>query len=239
MPALLGSPIRARTAAPYFAQRGRANVLTCALEIAGETATASAAAIRILDRAGTEHVNATGTTPAGVPTYTWTPTTDTPLSEGWSVEWTVTVGGTVYVVRRTLHVVRYELACPIGVQDLLRIAPQLDPDGDAPLSTYDVERLDGFVDEAWAQIQSDLLARGRRPQLVSDAYTLRTVALHHALMLIWRSLSHSQAPQITDAAAAHERDLAAAWKITRLDYEEDELLTRPNARRGTIWLAGR
>jgi hypothetical protein len=70
--------------------------------------------------------------------------------------------------------------------DLIRLHPDLASQRPPGLTTYG-----GFLDEAEGWVQRKLLQKGRRPELIFDAWALRDAHLYYSLSLIFRAFASS------------------------------------------------
>ena len=106
-------------------------------------------------------------------------------SVGWK-KWTLTIGGTVFTFQRPAYLVRRVLYPTLIDADLVEyhsdLLSLLDPD-DSNLQRY--------RDNAWHAIQTALIRQGRRPQLVLDAWQLRSLHAYRTLELFYRDAASS------------------------------------------------
>lgn len=204
-------------------ERGRANVVRCALEASGAQVDVVSGTITISDGAGAVVVDAAAVTvTSGVASYSYTPPSTTPLGDGWLIVWALTTASGSEVVRRSAAVCRVALRCPIGVADLYDELGQINPAGAAPSTGETEAEHDRKIEAAWRRIQADLVGAGRRPFLVIDSQALRGVVIDLALALILED-SRGLAQQLRELGGARRRAYEAAWGKLQLRYDEDDV----------------
>lgn len=146
-------------------------------------------------------------------------TADESLSDRWLEVWTLTIGGTDYTFRRSAYLVRHVLYPVITDTDLTAhhsdFADLRDPDQ----SSYETQRT-----KAWHDLQTWLIGRGRRPQLVLDSWALRNWHIYQTLHLVFLDFSLSTGmDRRYRELADHYREMADDARDTLvLRYDEDE-----------------
>ena len=206
-------------------RRGVTTTLRCALYRAGSLVSPTAATVSIYDETGATVVSAANATVASsVATYdvAGATTTGRTLSDGWRVSWSLTMPDGAHVAENNAILARHVPHCPVSERDLWARVPSLDPDGSGRISTrrdYSVT-----IDDAWTQIQDQLLAKGRRHELVVTATQLREVTLLLALACVFEDLAaglqDGSAMRLT--ASDFRRQYASTWASLSFDYDTDD-----------------
>ena len=146
----------------------------------------------------------------------------TTAGEGYSTEylevWTLTVAGSPVTVQRPAYLVRRELHPAITDTDLLSYHTDLADLRDPDSTTFETQR-----DEAWVWINRRLIERGRRPQLIIDAWALRDVHVYKSLGIIFRDAALALGDGRYQELAEYYRTLADETLAgLSLQYDEDE-----------------
>ena len=179
-----------RYAVPRMIPRGEDSSLTLDIyDDATETqATATAATVQILDGSD-EVVGATAATSLGPPaSYSLAGTVHTSrnLSDRWLEKWRVTYGGVVYLLQRPAYLVRTPYTPTVTQADLVR-------------RRHDLPNFFASGQVSWAdkcrdadeRVERALIAKGRRPQLIFDAWALREAEFAAKLSAIYDDLASS------------------------------------------------
>lgn len=179
---------------PRSVERGVSTTLTLTITdtLTGTVQTPSAATVQIMDGA-TEILAATAATTLGAGGYSCTyalsaatiPATIR-LTDQWLEIWTLTIGGVAYTFRVTGYLCRHAYHPTLTDSDLTTLHPDLTSQRPPGMTTYG-----GFIDEAQGWIERKLIQRGRRPELVFDAWALRDAHLYYSLSLIFRAFASS------------------------------------------------
>lgn len=226
---------------PDLIERGAANVLRLRVYRDGALVAPSAATVTVYDAGRTARLPTASATVAGSEaSYTWTPDAALPLGDGWEVEWAATISGTVYTWRNSAALVRRRLWCPVTDADLYRMEPALDPAGEACLTAETTYQ--AYIDEAWTQTQSRLLAAGNRPNLVCEPHALRGYVLHLVLALVYGALASRSSAAGYGEKDARYRELASnEWGRINFAYAaaDTEGATSRRPARPSVWLMGR
>lgn len=237
-----GSSRRARVTAPDMLERGRANVLTCPVYSAATLSVPSSATITIRSAGGGIEVDAAAATiTSSVATYSYTPAATLALGEGWVVEWTLTYADEVLVVRNDACLCRVRLACPVALGDIYTVAPALNPDGAAPVSSSSEGDQDQLLQVAWGDTLRWLISAGHRPWLLMGAGPLVPLVRTHAAALIWRTLAqrspsaHGPEADRLDEAVRQER---ASLRLVVDDDDNGVPDARRAAKPTVLWLGG-
>jgi len=164
---------------PRSVERGVSTTLTLTITdtLTGTVQTPSAATVQILDGA-TEILAATAAA-ATIPD-------SIRLTDQWLEIWTLTIGGVAYTFRATGYLCRHAYHPTLTDSDLTTLHPDLTSQRPPGLTTYG-----GFIDEAQGWIERKLLQKGRRPELIFDAWALRDAHLYYSLTLIFRAFASS------------------------------------------------
>ena len=228
----------ARQSYPRMIERGVDQTLTLDVFNAdGAQQTATAGTVTITAGSAVV-VAAAAVTSLGPPvSYTLTAATTATLSlsDRWLEVWALTIGGVVYTFTRAAYLVRRVLYPVITDTDLTpRYADVVVLNGGAVLSEK--------REEAWAIIQRDLIRRGRRPELVLDAWALSDVHIHQTLALFFAELALSVGDgRYADRERFHRERYAEEWdRLTfRYDADTDGVVDEGEAVSGTpvLWLS--
>lgn len=234
----------ARIQLDYELERGVANTLTVAVQKDdGTSVTPTSGTCTVTDANGDNIASPSNvSTSGGVVSAAVTPPSSVSYGGGYTVVWSLTVTGesSPIVIEHPALVVRRVLTCPITTTDLFRLAPQLDPAGDNPVSRATVADNVEAIREAWTQVMSRIIARGRRPSLILDSSALRNVTLQTALGIRWRQLAQTGNGTYLELARDHEARAVHEWTAVTFRYDTDEDGKPDSAsRRGmvrTLWL---
>ena len=244
MPKTVGPNIKSRQRLPDQIERGSINILECELTKDGAAITPTSATIVITDGSGVTQASGSATIVGSVAQYSWTPASTLILSDRWSVVWSITTPSDgVQVIRNDAMLCRYRLTCPITVEDVYGIAPALDPSNTTCILANSDADVDNLVSEAWIQVQSRLLAAGKRPYLVTGAFALRDCVLNLSLALAFDTAAlHTLNQAWQDTANRYRQQYEESWKNLKLSYDEDDSAVdrqMVSARPGVIWLGAR
>ena len=176
----------ARFAGPEWLVKGRANVVSCPLYRDGALVapTQAGSTLTILRPDGTALVGAQPVTVASsIATYSVGSSvlTDEDYREGYAVEWSLLVSGTLHRFRRAGLVCRSWLYPAITDADLIRRHSDLADQRPSGLASYQP-----YIDEAWADLCDDLRMQGNLPQRVLSGEDLRRWLSYRTLVLIFR-----------------------------------------------------
>jgi hypothetical protein len=229
-----------RTKAPDVLQRGRAQTVSMPAYRDGALVapTEVGSTFSLYDEGGTAIVDAQAVTVTGdVATYTISdvelPATAT-ISELYQERWALVMpDGTTRTVRREAAVAPFLLHLPVAVEDLLALYPALD----SSFGTTPAVTLQGFLDEAWAQVLERLWNVGHWPDLMLSASTFRRPVVELALYIAFRALFSRTAGRDGRHEALmeqHRRAAEEAWAAisSRLDRDDDGLPDDRHRERG-------
>lgn len=211
---------------PRSVQRGVATTLTLTIvdTSTGTTQTPSAATVQIRD-GSTVILAATAATTLGSGGYSATyslaaatiPDTIA-LTDRWLETWTLTIGGVDYTFTLTGSLCRTLYHSPLTEAHLLTAHPQLSSIRPPGYTTYGA-----WLDEAQGWIERKLLQRGRRAELVFDAWALRDAHLFQALHLIFKAFSSSLgAGKYQELADRYEAAALDEFKAAKFRYDKDQ-----------------
>lgn len=233
----------ARFLLPTFIERGRDNVIKCAVYRDGSLVAPSSGTVSVYDDGGAAIVNAQAVTVTGsVAQYTVTnaATSGKALDDGWRVEWSLAMPDSVtHLFRNDASLVRAALYPVLTDADLYRRVSSLDPsDNDAITNATTYQQ---YRDEAWTAIQNRLIAMGNRPALVASPTALREAHLLLTLAYIFEDLSTRLNEAYEGRAEMYRRHYDQEFKRLTFKYESDEEAgtTDANYRRNaypTVWL---
>lgn len=182
-----------RIVAPDVLQRETAQTVEMQVYLAGELIAPSAGTFQLLKPDGSVAIEAAAVTVANdVAQYAIgagaLPATFD-LSDGYVEIWSLTVGGESLVVRREAALSKYPLHCPIADVDF--VSGEY-PDIVDSLGEY-AGSLQGFIDEAFAQIVERLWNTGQWPDLILSASALRQplreLVMHLVMKFLFRKTS--------------------------------------------------
>jgi len=214
----------ARFLYPTMVERGRSNLIKCAVYRSGLLAAPSAGTVTLYNEDGSPVVDGAAVTVSGsVAQYTIPAGTiaGLTLGDGWIVEWSLTMpDGVVHTYRNEAALVRRALYPVVTDADLYRRVSSLDPSGNTPLSsatTYQEHR-----DEAWTAIQNRLIAAGNRPNLVTSPTALREAHLLLTLALIFEDFATRLNDAYEGRADAYRRQYDQEFRRVQLKYDTDD-----------------
>jgi hypothetical protein len=181
-------------AAPRSVERARSCTLTLTITdtLTGSVQIPSAATVAIYD-SSTVILAATAATTLGAGGYSCTYALSAAtipdsirLTDQWLEVWVLTLGGVEYAFRITGYLCRHAYHPTLTDADLIRLHPDLASQRPPGLTTYG-----GLIDEAQGWLERKLLQKGRRPELIFDAWALRDAHLYYTLNLIFRAFASS------------------------------------------------
>lgn len=216
----------ARFVTPERIERGRANLIKCAVYRDGALAEPTSGTVSVWTAAGTSVVDAaTVTITSSVAEYSIAAATvaSLGLEDGWRFEWSLVMpDGITHVFRTDGALVRRALYPPVSDVDLFRLHSDLNPSATDALTPSGWDAQD-YLDEAWAEIDARLVAQGRFPWLILSPSSLRGVHLYGTLERIFRDFSTSAGDGKYQALADHyAAKTAEAWTLVSLRYDADE-----------------
>ena len=230
----------ARFIGPTMLLSGASTAITCPVYRDGALVTVSAATVAIINASNNTIVNTAATVPGGIPSYTVT-TSDVSgqsISAPWIIEWTCTISGTSYTFRNDGALV-YRMLFPVVTDaDLLRTHKDLTARRPASVTSYQ-----DYLDEAWAKIQTRLLAMQKRPWLIMSPSSLRELHEYTALSLIFRDFATGGSGTAEwEMSKDYEAKADAQWStltFVQADETGKGLGARRRGARTSVWTNGR
>ena len=211
---------------PRSVERNRATTLTLTVTdtATGTVQTPSAATVAIYD-GSTVILAATAATTLGSggysATYSLAAATipdSASLTDQWLEVWTLTIGGVDSTYQVTGYLCRRAYHPTLTDADLITAHPQLSSIRPPGHTTYGA-----WLDEAQGWIERKLLQRGRRAELVFDAWALRDAHLFQALHLIFKAFSSSLgAGKYQELADRYEAAALDEFKAAKFRYDKDQ-----------------
>lgn len=229
---------------PHMIEIGRETVLSAPVYLSGALVTPSEGIVTIYDEKDEVFDTDAVTIADGVATFTvaGSATSDRSPSGSWRVEWELVVDGATVAFRDEAYLVRHRLRPVISDVDVgQRVrALSIDLPGRATTATtYQPQ-----IDEADVQLQSDLIALGRRPWLVVSPSALRECWLSLTIATILEGLAvaaGSQGDPYSVRAAEYRTryDLALSRARVAMDWDDDgaaDAGERTGPRPAGVWL---
>ena len=211
-----------RDAGPSLIERGIAGTSRL-LVFRGTVATAASAGTYLLtDSGGTTIVTGATTVDDAETTFALTSaaTLDQALGTRYRETWTLVISGEAVKFKRDAWIVRSVLRPVVTIEDLVRRHRDLRDlvdGGDAAI--------EGFLVEAWSTIEADLIKKGKRPNLIMESWSLRSLHVYRALQLVFvDALTRFAGGDRYEAHAQRYADLAdEEWtRNLRFDYDANE-----------------
>ena len=223
-----------RIVAPDVLQRATAQTVEMQVYLAGELIAPSAGTFELLKPDGTVAIAAAAVTVTNDVAQYAISAGDLPatldLSDGFVEIWNLTVGGESLVVRREAALSKYPLHCPIADVDF--IAGEY-PDITESLGEYSNGSLQGFIDEAFAQIVGRLWNTGQWPDQILSASALRQplreMVMHLVFKFLFRKTSGDTRFQVLMELHYQRYNEAFDTMTFKLDTDQDG--TADNANR--------
>jgi hypothetical protein len=236
----------ARFQLPDLIERGRANLLKCETFRDGAVAAPSSGTVSVFNADGAAVVDgAAVTVVSSVAQYSVAAATldGKTLAIGWRVEWALTMpDGVVHSFRNSAALVRARLYPVISDVDIYRRHPDFNPTDSGSVAASGINYQD-YIDESWVEIQSKLIERGNRPNLVMSPSSFRLAHLYGSLELICRHFSSTagDGSRWNALAATYGEKYAGAWRDLNFLYDSDDdgITDDPTRRRAassSIWL---
>lgn len=148
------------------------------------------------------------------------PTTGLAYSTRWRESWAIVTGSEAVTIERDAWLVRSILRPVVTVDDLCKRHRDL-----RDIVDGGDESIRGYVDEAWSTINADLIAKGRRPNLIMESWALRKLHIFRALHLLFTDAATRFAgtDRYADLATDYEDRAEEEWgKGIRFEYDADE-----------------
>lgn len=215
----------ARALAHETLERGRDNTITQPVYDAGSLVAPSSGTVTITNAAGVVVVAAAAVTITGqVATYTVASAVlaGEPYGDGWSIVWSLVLAGTPRTIRRSCSLVVSRLLPPATAGDLFGRLRALDPSHASPITALTLPDFDAYLDTCWLEIEERLRRRGRRPWLVIDGSSLRTLHVVGTLALIFEDLASRNQAAHGERAAYYREQYRAEWAECRFTYADPD-----------------
>lgn len=214
----------ARFTLPTFIERGRDNVIKCAVYRDGALVAPSSGTVTVYDEDRAAVVSAAAVTVSGsVAQYTVTDATTTGVSldDGWQVEWALAMpDGVTHTFRNDGALVRAALYPVLTDADLYRRVSSLDPSGSDVITNATTYQ--DYRDETWTAVQLRLIALGNRPNLVISPTALREAHLLLTLAYIFEDLSTRLNEAYEGRAEMYRRHYDQEFKRLSFKYDVDD-----------------
>lgn len=170
---------------------------------------------------GTVVVSAQAVTIAeGVATYSVLVTSDEQLGERWHEEWSLTLEGSANTFQREAALVRRAVYNTLTASDLVKGRHR---NLDKLLASSAHPGLEDYIEAAWEEVLSGVMADGRYPYRLLTTSSLRLPTLYKALQLIFQDAACLN-PQGAYMAMAdrYREDFEAAWKAMAARWDDDD-----------------
>lgn len=227
---------------PDLIVQGQDNTITAPVYKDAVIVAPSAATVSIFNGSNVAVVSgAVASIVDGVASYqiTAATTSDQTRSEGWRVQWSLSVAATVSpdgliiasndaaLVLRGVHPV-------VTAADIWRRLRAMNPSHRARLQSEDLQ---DEISESWTEIQQGLIDQGNRPNLIMSPSSLRRCHLSLSIAYVFENMGKPYAEE-----AAHWRDrYREAWRDLSFLYDSSDSgeIDDPGRRRpsmATLWL---
>jgi len=232
----------ARFSGPTVIQRGQEQILSCPVYLSGALVAPSGGSVTVYDGSGAVVVSASVTVASSVAVYTLSAaaTTGRTPEDGWRVEWALTLSSVAHTFRTDAVLVHRRLYPVVTDADLLQLRPDLAARLPTGTSSWQ-----GWLDNAFGELEARLLEGGVRPWLILSPSALRRCHLALTAARIFEYLSQGAAETAEARTAAQYREeYAAAWASLTFpqadpDTGEDGRPGQRRSARPTFWLSGR
>ena len=227
---------------PDLLVQGKDNTVSAAVYLNAAIVAPTAATVSIYNASNVAVVSgAVASIVDGVASYQLTAaaTTDQTRGEGWRIEWSLSVAGTVSpdgkiiatndaaLVLRGVHPV-------VTAADIHRRLRAMNPNNRARLQSSDLQ---DEISESWTEIQQALIDQGNRPNLIMSPSSLRRAHLALAIAYVFENMGKPYTDE-----AMHWRDrYREAWRDLSFLYDhsdsgeiDDPAKRRPST--ATLWL---
>lgn len=212
-----------RSTGPLPIERARAATLRLAVYRNQVAIAATSGTFALVDAGGTAIVSGATSSDGTDTTYALgagDTTTAMGFSARWRATWTLVVSGETKVFTQDVWLVRSALYPTVTVDDLCRRHRDLRDlvdGGDAAI--------EGYILEAWATIEGDLTKKGKRLNLIMEAWALRQLLTYRTLAALFLDASTRFAGQdrYAELATQYEDKAVAEWATgIKFDYDADE-----------------
>lgn len=239
------APYRSRFETPTLIERGRSQTLQCRVYAAtgGGLAAPASGTVTIYDQGNTATVSAAAVTVTGsIATYVYAPSSTLTLSDGWRIEWALTMGdGNVHTFRNEGALVRCVPHPNVTEADIYQRCSALNPSGNAPITTS--TDMADQIDAAHVIISNRLLNAGNRINLILSPSSLREVLILLVLALKFEDMRTRLNVAYAELAADYRNQFEAEWGRVRLVYDagDDGAADGRGRKSGSssVWLTSR
>jgi len=228
---------------PQSLLKGSTNLLQCPIYLSGALVVPdSSGTVVVRNAGGTVVLTETAPIVSSIATYT----TDADafdaesFSNGWTVDWQLTIDGVVCRFRQLACLVTRPLYPVIADIDLFKVIPSLDPTSPKRIST--ASTFQDQIKESWIQLLGRLIADGARPDLIVEGNALRQAHIFLTLNLIFQELAVRQPDVNQPLADLYLNKYETDFLRIRYDEDKDSNLV-PDGRKssatqtqGTLWL---
>lgn len=156
----------------------------------------------------------------GVATYSVLVTSDEQLGERWHEEWRLTLGGSTETFQREAALVRRAVFNTLTVRDLVKGRHR---NLDKLLASSSHPGLEDYIEAAWEEVLSGVMADGRYPYRLLTTSSLRMPTIYKALQLAFQDAAGLN-PQggFMGLADRYREDFDAAWKAMAARWDDDD-----------------
>jgi hypothetical protein len=212
-----------RSTGPLLIERGRAATLRLAVYRDQVATPASAGTFSLVDAGGNAIVSGATSSDGTDTTYALgagDTTTAMGYSARWRATWSLTIGGEAKVFTQDVWLVRSALYPTVTVDDLCRRHRDLRDIVDGGDTA-----IEGYILEAWASIEGDLTKKGKRLNLIMEAWALGQLLRFRSLAALFRDAStrFTGTDRYADLSTFYEDKAEEEWtKGIRFEYDADE-----------------
>jgi hypothetical protein len=147
------------------------------------------------------------------------------LSDDWQEEWALTVGGDVETIRRDAYLCLRSFYNVVNEMMLLRRVSDLNNLRPSSMSSFQ-----GYINEAFAAVQTRLLQSGKRPFLVMNAWALKGVTLATTLQYIFSDLdTYMGDGRYAAKTKEYAEEADKEFNSLKLEYDYSQTNQRANA----------
>lgn len=222
----------------------QATTLYAPVYLDGALVAPSAATVSIFDGSGnaTSVAAAAATITGSIAQYTVAANTFTVSPQrGWSVEWTLTIGGVATVANNDAVLALRELFPVVTDLDIYARNRYLDPAANNKLTA--ATNYQSEIDESWAILITRMVQEGLRPEWNRSPSSLREPHVLLALALIHEAMASRNEPAFMERAKDYRAQYERAWGAAtyQLDVNQDRTVDDDEARNsisGPLWFGG-
>ncbi len=220
---------------PYLLQRGASQTIDCPVRHGAGgalVAPSSPGSTYVVKRPGGSPLAPAAPVVVSSSTATGTasPSAAEALGAGWSVEWSLEIGGIAYPVRIEAYVCDWVPVCPVSEADLYLRLPELRHR--VPQSQGERGTGEGWqpqIDAAWYELVRRLLSAGQRPWTVRGIHGSYDWVLTRSLQLCIDAISVGLDESLAERKRQLHFDMQRVAAELRFQFDDE---TDPNIRRG-------